>query len=118
MEFVISVAGAVIFCGFIIFDTHLIMHKLSPEEYILASVNLYLDFLNLFLYVLRILQAMRREWTNSTAFEQLYLYSSHVYVFITNPCICVQMYLFISFESTAPKNLLNTDRSSSQGRNL
>jgi len=61
VEFVISVAGAVIFCGFIIFDTHLIMHKLSPEEYILASVNLYLDFLNLFLYVLRILQAMRRE---------------------------------------------------------
>ena len=61
MEFVISVAGAIIFCGFIIFDTHLIMHKLSPEEYILASVNLYLDFINLFLYILRILQAMRRE---------------------------------------------------------
>lgn len=111
MEFVISVAGAVIFCGFIIFDTHLIMHKLSPEEYILASVNLYLDFLNLFLYVLRILQAMRREWTNSMAIEQLYLYSSHVYVFITNPCICVQMYLFISFESLQNGAVLQTKES-------
>lgn len=59
MEFVISVGGALLFCGFILFDTHLIMHKLSPEEYVMASVNLYLDFINLFIYVLRILQAVR-----------------------------------------------------------
>ena len=61
LEFVISVGGALLFCGFILFDTHLIMHKLSTEEYILASINLYLDFINLFLYILRILQAMRRD---------------------------------------------------------
>lgn len=59
MEFVLSVGGAVLFCGFILFDTHLIMHKLSPEEYVMASVNLYLDFINLFIYILRILQAAR-----------------------------------------------------------
>lgn len=53
--------GAVLFCGFILFDTHLIMHRLSPEEYVLASVSLYLDFINLFLYILRILQAVRRD---------------------------------------------------------
>ena len=61
LEFVISVGGAVLFCGFILFDTHLIMHRLSPEEYVLASVSLYLDFINLFLYILRILQAVRRD---------------------------------------------------------
>ena len=61
LEFVVSVGGAVVFCGFILFDTHLIMHKLSPEEYVLASVNLYLDFINLFIYILRILQAFRRD---------------------------------------------------------
>ena len=61
MEFVISIGGAILFCGFILFDTHLIMHKLSPEEYVMASVNLYLDFINLFLYILRILQAFRRD---------------------------------------------------------
>lgn len=59
MEFVVSIGGAVLFCGFILFDTHLIMHKLSPEEYVMASVNLYLDFINLFIYILRILQAAR-----------------------------------------------------------
>lgn len=61
LEFVLSIGGAVLFCGFIIFDTHIIMHKLSPEEYIIASINLYLDFINLFIYILRILQAARRD---------------------------------------------------------
>ena len=61
LEFVLSIGGALLFCGFIIFDTHIIMHKLSPEEYILASINLYLDFINLFIYILRILQAARKD---------------------------------------------------------
>ena len=61
LEFVISLGGALLFCGFIIFDTHMIMHKLSPEEYILASINLYLDILNLFLYILRILEAAKHK---------------------------------------------------------
>ena len=60
MEFVLSIGGALVFCGFIIFDTHMIMHKMSPEEYIMASVNLYLDFINLFMYILRIMQAARK----------------------------------------------------------
>ena len=61
MEFVISVAGAVVFCGFILFDTHMIMHRLSTEEYIMAAVDLYLDLINLFIYMLRILQAFRNK---------------------------------------------------------
>ncbi|XP_040265115.1 protein lifeguard 4 [Bufo bufo] len=55
IELVIAAGGALLFCGFIIFDTHLIMHKLSPEEHILASINLYLDIINLFLHLLRLL---------------------------------------------------------------
>ena len=39
----------------------MLMHKLSPEEYILAAANLYLDFINLFIYMLRLLQAMRNK---------------------------------------------------------
>ena len=62
LEFVLSIGGALLFCGFIIFDTHIIMHKLSAEEYILASINLYLDFINLFIYILRILQSARKDW--------------------------------------------------------
>lgn len=123
MEFVISVAGAVIFCGFIIFDTHLIMHKLSPEEYILASVNLYLDFLNLFLYVLRILQAMRREWTNTQPLNSsictvvMCMCSLQIPVFVYR-CTCLSaLKVYKMVQYCKPKNLLNTNRSSSQGRN-
>ncbi|TRY57559.1 hypothetical protein DNTS_023500 [Danionella cerebrum] len=60
MELVFAGAGALLFCGFIIFDTHLLMHKLSPEEHVLASINLYLDMVNLFLYVLRILDSLKK----------------------------------------------------------
>eukprot|EP00112_Aurelia_sp_Birch-Aquarium-sp1_P010173 Seg2186.3 transcript_id=Seg2186.3/GoldUCD/mRNA.D3Y31 product="Protein lifeguard 4" protein_id=Seg2186.3/GoldUCD/D3Y31 len=56
----IAVAGAVIFSCFIVFDTHMLIHKLSPEEYIVAAINLYLDILNLFLEILKILDAMKR----------------------------------------------------------
>ncbi len=62
MELVFAGAGALLFCGFIIFDTHMLMHKLSPEEHVLASINLYLDIVNLFIYVLRILDSMKKHW--------------------------------------------------------
>lgn len=54
MDRVISAGAAILFSLFIVFDTHMMMHKLSPEEYIMAAVNLYLDILNLFLHILRI----------------------------------------------------------------
>jgi len=52
--------GAFIFSLYIIFDTQMMMggkHKyaLDPEEYIFASLNLYLDIINLFLYILSII---------------------------------------------------------------
>ena len=60
-ELGLSIAGALIFSAFIIFDTQMIMTRVSPEEYILATINLYLDIINLFLEILRILnQANRR----------------------------------------------------------
>lgn len=59
-ELLLSVGGAALFCLFIIFDTHMIMRVLSPEEYILATINLYLDIINLFLYILRILAVSKQ----------------------------------------------------------
>ncbi|XP_063303144.1 protein lifeguard 4 [Pelobates fuscus] len=61
VELAIAAGGAILFCGFIIYDTHLLMHKLSPEEHILASINLYLDIINLFLHILRLLQAANQK---------------------------------------------------------
>jgi len=54
-DLIVAVATAVIFSGYIVYDTYNIMNRLSPEEYILASVELYLDLINLFLAILRIL---------------------------------------------------------------
>ena len=56
----IAILGAIVFSCFIVFDTHLLIHKLSPEEYIVAAINLYLDIINLFLEILKILDAMKR----------------------------------------------------------
>lgn len=55
----LSIGGAVLFSLFIIFDTHMLMHKLSPEEYIVATINLYLDIINLFLHLLKLLGERR-----------------------------------------------------------
>ncbi|XP_068611387.1 protein lifeguard 4 [Brachionichthys hirsutus] len=60
VELVMAGAGALVFCGFIIYDTHLLMKQLSPEEHILASINLYLDIVNLFLHILRVLDALKK----------------------------------------------------------
>ncbi|XP_076241766.1 protein lifeguard 4-like isoform X1 [Calliopsis andreniformis] len=59
-ELLLCIAGAALMSMFIVFDTRLIMHTLSPEEYILATINIYLDVINLFLYVLRILAASKQ----------------------------------------------------------
>ena len=47
--------GTLLFCGFIVIDTQMIIHKLGYDDYIIASIELYLDIINLFLFILRIL---------------------------------------------------------------
>ncbi|KAM3181207.1 hypothetical protein ACTXT7_014820 [Hymenolepis weldensis] len=53
----ISISGAILFSFFLIYDTQMMMQRYSPEEYIVAAITLYLDILNLFFHILRILQA-------------------------------------------------------------
>ncbi|XP_077993468.1 protein lifeguard 1-like [Glandiceps talaboti] len=57
LDMVYASLGALIFAGYLVVDTQLMMggkHKysLSPEEYIFAALNLYLDIINLFLMIL------------------------------------------------------------------
>lgn len=47
--------GTVLFCGYIIYDTHLISKRLDYDDYILGAAELYLDIINLLFHVLRIL---------------------------------------------------------------
>lgn len=43
----------------IIFDTWLLSEKLPPDAYILGAISLYLDILNLLLYVIQLLAETR-----------------------------------------------------------
>lgn len=60
-QMIYSLLGALIFCGYIVYDVHLLASKLDVDEYIWASVALYLDVINLFLHILRILGQSQRD---------------------------------------------------------
>ena len=47
LDLIYASGGCIIFSGYIIFDTFTINKKLSPDEYIMGAISLYLDFLNL-----------------------------------------------------------------------
>lgn len=55
----IAAVSAALFSAYIIFDTFMILNRLSPEEYIVGVVELYLDIINLFLAILRLVGAAR-----------------------------------------------------------
>ncbi|RIA94596.1 inhibitor of apoptosis-promoting Bax1-domain-containing protein [Glomus cerebriforme] len=51
----ISGFGALLFSAYIIYDTYMILNRVSPEEYILATVDLYLDVVNLFVAIIALI---------------------------------------------------------------
>jgi len=55
MVFIYHVIGVLVFCGFILYDTSMLIHKYGCDDYIIASIELYLDIINLFLHVLALL---------------------------------------------------------------
>jgi len=54
-----GVVGALIFSGYILVDTQLVMRHYHVEEEIAAAISLYLDIINLFLSILRILNSQQ-----------------------------------------------------------
>jgi protein lifeguard len=48
-----------VFSGLLVFDTWRIRNTYGPDEYVGAAVQIYLDLLNLFLALLRILGGRR-----------------------------------------------------------
>jgi len=51
----LSVAGAILFSFFIIYDTDQIANRMSPDDYVVGAIELYLDIINLFIYILRLI---------------------------------------------------------------
>lgn len=58
-ELVYGAIGALIFSGYILVDTQLVMRHHHVEEEIAAAMSLYLDVINLFLAILRILNSQQ-----------------------------------------------------------
>ena len=57
IELIYGVVAALIFSGYILVDTQLVMRHYHVEEEIAAAISLYLDIINLFLAILRILNS-------------------------------------------------------------
>jgi len=59
MDLIYACGGCLIFSGYIVYDTYLINKRLSPDEYIMGAISLYLDFINLFINILRLLNDLQ-----------------------------------------------------------
>ncbi|KAE8541635.1 hypothetical protein D1P53_001804 [Cryptococcus gattii VGV] len=57
VDLVIAGFSTLLFSGFVLYDTQQIMKRLSVDEAIAGALTLYLDFLNLFLSILRVLNS-------------------------------------------------------------
>jgi FtsH-binding integral membrane protein len=55
----IALVIALVFSGYVIWDTQKMRRNTSEDEYIVAAIHLYLDFVHLFLSILRIVASRR-----------------------------------------------------------
>jgi len=56
----IAAIGTLIFSGLLVFDTWRLRNVYGPDDYVPAAVAIYLDLLNLFLFLLRLVGGGRR----------------------------------------------------------
>ncbi|HWL85472.1 MAG TPA: Bax inhibitor-1/YccA family protein [Polyangiaceae bacterium] len=55
----IASVGVLLFCGYILYDTSRILHDRAENDAVGAALRLFLDVVNLFLFLLRILSSSR-----------------------------------------------------------
>lgn len=46
-DLIMAIGGTLLFSGYIVYDTYMINKRLSPDEFIMGAISLYLDFINL-----------------------------------------------------------------------
>jgi FtsH-binding integral membrane protein len=51
--------GALVFSAYIVYDTDNLIKRYTYDEYVWASVALYLDVINLFLQILQLLRSIQ-----------------------------------------------------------
>ncbi|MEJ7615880.1 MAG: Bax inhibitor-1/YccA family protein [Pyrinomonadaceae bacterium] len=60
LAFAVSAATLLLFAGFVLYDTSNIIRRYPTNEYVAGALSLYLDALNIFLSLLRLLNSDRR----------------------------------------------------------
>lgn len=60
LAFGVAAATLLLFVGFVLYDTSNIIHRYPTNEYVAGALSLYLDAFNIFLALLRLLNAGRR----------------------------------------------------------
>ncbi len=53
-----SFVGVMVFSGYVLYDTSEIMHRLTPDEAITGSIELFIDFVGLFLHIVSLLTSL------------------------------------------------------------
>jgi len=65
IQIVYAAFGAILMMGYLALDTQMILGdrelSISEEDYILASLKLYIDIINLFLYLLKLINELNRD---------------------------------------------------------
>ena len=56
----VRAGGTILFTGFVFVDFTRIRHNFGADDYIPATMEVYLDLINLFLFILRLLGGSRR----------------------------------------------------------
>ncbi|EGG10627.1 uncharacterized protein MELLADRAFT_115498 [Melampsora larici-populina 98AG31] len=59
IDMIYSGFGTLLFSAYIVFDTQMMCKHLSPDDWVVACVSLYLDAVNLFLNIVRVLSQMQ-----------------------------------------------------------
>ncbi|CAE7314538.1 LFG4 [Symbiodinium sp. CCMP2456] len=57
---IVSFAGAAIFCAYLVYDTWRIANELQVDDYVEGAIQLYMDIINLFMYILDILMQLNK----------------------------------------------------------
>ena len=50
----VSGVGVIVFSGYVLYDTSTMIHYMTPDDAVIAAVQLYLDIINLFLCILQL----------------------------------------------------------------
>ena len=59
LSIALSIFGIMLFVGYILYDTSEIIRTISPDDAFVGAIQLYLDVVNLFVFILQFLSSSR-----------------------------------------------------------